>query len=142
MSGVLASSGLLCFFFALATLGLTAQLEVSRHRGSDRHRGRQTHLRRSMRVVPRDGRHRRHGSEPAARDLAARRGRQLAGRHHSKRHSGNRNAGLRFSLTDRTAWQTAAYVRSLGPHAAQPLPGDVTRGGALYDVGRLRRPAT
>ena len=43
------------------------------------------------------------------------------------------------SLTDRTAWQTAAYVRSLGRSAAQPLRGDVTRGGALYAVGRLRR---
>ena len=38
-----------------------------------------------------------------------------------------------YSLTERTAWQTAAYVRSLGRAAARPIPGDAQRGAARYD---------
>jgi putative heme-binding domain-containing protein len=38
-----------------------------------------------------------------------------------------------IALTDRMAWQTAAYVRSLGRTRAQPLPGNAERGAALYD---------
>jgi putative heme-binding domain-containing protein len=38
-----------------------------------------------------------------------------------------------FAFTDRTAWQTAAYVRSLGRVAVQPLPGDAGRGATLYE---------
>ena len=38
-----------------------------------------------------------------------------------------------ISLTDRMAWQTAAYVRSLGRTAAQPIAGDARRGGAIYE---------
>jgi putative heme-binding domain-containing protein len=38
-----------------------------------------------------------------------------------------------ISLTERTAWQTAAYVRTLGRVAARPLPGSATRGAALYE---------
>jgi len=38
-----------------------------------------------------------------------------------------------ISLTEGTAWQTAAYVRSLGRAASQPLPGDAMRGAALYE---------
>ena len=38
-----------------------------------------------------------------------------------------------IALTDHKAWQTAAYVRSLGRVAARPLPGDPKRGAALYE---------
>lgn len=37
-----------------------------------------------------------------------------------------------IALTDHMAWQTAAYVKSLGRTRAKPLPGDVGRGSALY----------
>ena len=37
------------------------------------------------------------------------------------------------SLTERSAWQTAAYVRSLGRVAVQPLPGSAGRGATLYE---------
>jgi putative heme-binding domain-containing protein len=46
---------------------------------------------------------------------------------------GTEMPGFPISLTDRTAWQTAAYVRSLGRTAAKPTPGDAKRGAALYD---------
>lgn len=46
---------------------------------------------------------------------------------------GTEMPGFPVSLTDRTAWQTAAYVRSLGRGAARPLPGDARRGAALYE---------
>src|SRR5262249_32799376 len=36
-------------------------------------------------------------------------------------------------LTDRMAWQAAAYVRSLGHSRASPLPGSAQRGAAIYD---------
>ena len=36
------------------------------------------------------------------------------------------------ALTERSAWQTAAYVRSLGRVPARPVPGDAKRGAALY----------
>jgi putative heme-binding domain-containing protein len=38
-----------------------------------------------------------------------------------------------IALTDRMAWQTAAYVRSLGRSRARPLPGSAQRGAALYE---------
>ena len=38
------------------------------------------------------------------------------------------------ALTDRMAWQTAAYVRTLGRAAAKPLPGNAQRGAAVYDA--------
>jgi cytochrome c oxidase cbb3-type subunit III len=38
-----------------------------------------------------------------------------------------------LSLTDRMAWQTAAYVRSLGRTRTRPLPGNTQRGAALYE---------
>jgi putative heme-binding domain-containing protein len=38
-----------------------------------------------------------------------------------------------IALTDRMAWQTAAYVRSLGRTRARPLPGNADRGAALYE---------
>jgi putative heme-binding domain-containing protein len=38
-----------------------------------------------------------------------------------------------IALTDRMAWQTAAYVRSLGRTRARPLPGSAERGAALYE---------
>ena len=41
--------------------------------------------------------------------------------------------GFTTVLTERTAWQTAAYVRSLGRVAARPAPGDAKRGAALYE---------
>jgi len=37
-----------------------------------------------------------------------------------------------ISLTDRMAWQTAAYVRSLGRTAVRPTSGDARRGAEVY----------
>ena len=39
-----------------------------------------------------------------------------------------------FALTERSAWQTAAYVRSLGRLTPSPLPGNATRGAAVYEA--------
>ena len=39
-----------------------------------------------------------------------------------------------IALTDAMAWQTAAYVRSLGRMRATPVPGDAQRGAQLYDA--------
>jgi putative heme-binding domain-containing protein len=39
-----------------------------------------------------------------------------------------------IALTDTMAWQTAAYVRSLGRTRATPVPGNAQRGGQLYDA--------
>jgi len=41
--------------------------------------------------------------------------------------------GFTTVLTARTAWQTAAYVRTLGRTAARPVPGDAKHGAALYE---------
>ena len=38
-----------------------------------------------------------------------------------------------IALTDTIAWQTAAYVRSLGRAARSPIPGDARRGAAIYE---------
>ena len=38
-----------------------------------------------------------------------------------------------IALTDRTAWQTAAYVRLLGRTPARPVPGDARRGATLFE---------
>jgi len=38
-----------------------------------------------------------------------------------------------ISLTDRMAWQTAAYVRSLGRTAVRPIAGDAHRGAEVYE---------
>jgi cytochrome c oxidase cbb3-type subunit 3 len=39
-----------------------------------------------------------------------------------------------FALTHRTAWQTAAYVKSLGNTVTRQLSGDPRRGAALYET--------
>ena len=39
-----------------------------------------------------------------------------------------------WSLTERTAWQTAAYVRSLGLQKAAVVPGSPERGAAVYEA--------
>jgi len=36
------------------------------------------------------------------------------------------------ALTEKMAWQTAAYVRALGRTSARPLPGDPDRGAVVY----------
>jgi putative heme-binding domain-containing protein len=46
---------------------------------------------------------------------------------------GTEMANLEISLTDRMAWQTAAYVRSLGRTAARPTTGDPARGATVYE---------
>jgi len=38
-----------------------------------------------------------------------------------------------IALTERMAWQTAAYVRSLARTAAVAMPGDARRGAAVFD---------
>jgi putative heme-binding domain-containing protein len=48
--------------------------------------------------------------------------------------AGTEMPGFALSLTDRTAWQTAAYVRSLGSQSPQPVPGSPERGAAIYDA--------
>jgi putative heme-binding domain-containing protein len=39
-----------------------------------------------------------------------------------------------LSLTDRAAWQTAAYVRSFASAKPVPLPGDPERGARVYET--------
>ena len=39
-----------------------------------------------------------------------------------------------FALTHRTAWQTAAYVKSLGSTVTRRLSGDPRRGATLYET--------
>jgi putative heme-binding domain-containing protein len=46
---------------------------------------------------------------------------------------GTEMPNFEISLTHRMAWQTAAYVRSLGRTAAQPIAGDPARGAAVYE---------
>jgi len=41
--------------------------------------------------------------------------------------------GFALSLTETTAWQTAAYVRSLGRTNPTAIPGDSQRGAASYE---------
>jgi putative heme-binding domain-containing protein len=48
--------------------------------------------------------------------------------------AGTEMPGFAWSLTDRTAWQTAAYVRSLGRQPRQSVPGSPQRGAAIYDA--------
>src|SRR4029453_19420014 len=48
--------------------------------------------------------------------------------------SGTEMVGFAWSLTDRTAWQTAAYVRSLALQPPQKIPGSPERGAAIYDA--------
>lgn len=38
-----------------------------------------------------------------------------------------------IALTERMAWQTAAYVKSLGRAKAVPVPGDAGRGAKIYE---------
>ncbi len=45
---------------------------------------------------------------------------------------GTEMPGFLLSLTETTAWQTAAYVRSLGRAKPSPIPGDAQRGAAAY----------
>src|SRR4051794_28620207 len=40
--------------------------------------------------------------------------------------------GFTTVLTERTAWQTAAYVRTLGRTASKTIAGDAKHGAALY----------
>jgi putative heme-binding domain-containing protein len=46
---------------------------------------------------------------------------------------GTEMPSFEFAFTDRTAWQTAAYVRSLGRVAVEPLPGSAGRGAVVYE---------
>ena len=46
--------------------------------------------------------------------------------------AGTEMPGLQWSLTDTMAWQTAAYVRSLGRIAPEPARGSAERGAAIY----------
>lgn len=46
---------------------------------------------------------------------------------------GTEMPSFEIALTERTAWQTAAYVRSLGRLPAQPVPGSPERGAAVYE---------
>src|SRR5439155_22748767 len=47
---------------------------------------------------------------------------------------GTEMPGSPSGLTDRMAWQIAAYVRTLGRVAARPIPGDPQRGAAVYQA--------
>jgi len=46
---------------------------------------------------------------------------------------GTEMPGFTSALTETMAWQTAAYVRSLGRARGRPLPGNAQHGAALYD---------
>ena len=48
--------------------------------------------------------------------------------------AGTEMPGFQWSLTDTMAWRTAAYVRSLGRRPAEQVPGDPTRGAAIYEA--------
>ena len=48
--------------------------------------------------------------------------------------AGTEMPGFALSLTNRTAWQTAAYVRTLGSQSPQPVPGSPERGATVYDA--------
>jgi cytochrome c oxidase cbb3-type subunit III len=48
--------------------------------------------------------------------------------------AGTEMPGFAWSLTDRTAWQTAAYVRSLALQQGQAVPGSPDRGAAVYEA--------
>ncbi len=134
MSGALASLGLLCFFFALMTLGLTAQ--SSRSLGT----AGSTDIAAGKRIFDAQCAwcHGTTGAGGMAPSL------QRATLRHAANDSalvgivrkgipGTEMPNFENSLTDRAAWQTAAYVRSLGRIPAQRVPGDVKRGGALYE---------
>src|SRR5262249_41003886 len=47
--------------------------------------------------------------------------------------TGTEMPSFAIALTDRMAWQTAAYVKSLGRTRARPLPGNAAGGATLYD---------
>jgi len=47
---------------------------------------------------------------------------------------GTEMPGFTSALTESMAWQTAAYVRSLGRVRARPLPGNAEHGAAVYDA--------
>jgi putative heme-binding domain-containing protein len=47
---------------------------------------------------------------------------------------GTEMPGFQLSMTDRMAWRTAAYVRTLGRKPAEPVPGDADRGAAVYEA--------
>jgi len=46
---------------------------------------------------------------------------------------GTEMPGFTSALTETMAWQTAAYVRSLGRTRGLPLPGNAEHGAAVYD---------
>lgn len=46
---------------------------------------------------------------------------------------GTEMPSLASALTERMAWQTAAYVRSLGRVPAAPIPGNARHGAVLYE---------
>jgi putative heme-binding domain-containing protein len=47
---------------------------------------------------------------------------------------GTEMPGFTSALTEPMAWQTAAYVRSLGRTRPRPLPGNATHGATIYDA--------
>jgi putative heme-binding domain-containing protein len=47
---------------------------------------------------------------------------------------GTEMPGFTSALTETMAWQTAAYVRSLGRARPRPLPGNPEHGAAVYDA--------
>ena len=47
---------------------------------------------------------------------------------------GTQMPSFAIALTDGMAWKTAAYVRSLGRAARQPLSGNAERGAAVYEA--------
>jgi len=48
--------------------------------------------------------------------------------------AGTEMPGFQWSLTDAMTWRTAAYVRSLGRRAPEPVRGDAARGAAVYEA--------
>ena len=47
--------------------------------------------------------------------------------------AGTEMPSFESSLTEKSAWQIAAYLRSLGRTQPTPLPGDPRRGAAVYE---------
>ena len=48
--------------------------------------------------------------------------------------AGTEMPAFAWSLTERTAWQTAAYVRSLGLQPVQAVSGNAERGATVYEA--------
>ena len=91
------------------------------------------HLRRAVRVVPRQRRRRRHRTESPRHELRHATTLELDRRHHRQRHPGHRHAVVPPRADRAQTRQTATYVLSLVAIASRVrCPGNAERGAAVY----------